>query len=131
MRDNDVICEALQRALNEERELTAEECAHLEECETCLDASLTAMLNAKPAVEIPAEFAARVVAAVPAKSAARTRWPRHAGLITAMAVVAVLLAVCFAAPKPANNWIGIFFMLLVATEVAGIALWLAPKHSGW
>ncbi|HEX3472838.1 MAG TPA: hypothetical protein VHT28_16780 [Silvibacterium sp.] len=137
MRDNGVICEALQRALNEERtlrgerELTAEECAHLEECDACLDASLTVMLDAKPEVEIPADFAARVAASLPAKSAARTRWPRHTGLITAIVLVAVLLVVCFAGPKPADNWIGLVFMLLVATEVAGIALWLGPKQSGW
>lgn len=130
MRDNDVNCEALQRALNEERELTAEESAHLEECDACLDASLTVMLDAKPEVEIPSDFAVRVVASLPAKPAARARWPRHAGLISAMAVVTVLLVVCFAGPKPENNWIGLVFMLLVATEVAGIALWLAPKHSG-
>ena len=130
MRDNNMNCEALQLALNEVRELTAEEAEHLEACDTCLDASLTAMLNAKPEVEIPREFAARVVAGLPAKSAVRAWWPRHAGLMTAMVVVAALLVVSFAGPKPAN-WIGLVFMLLVATEVAGIALWLAPKQSGW
>jgi hypothetical protein len=131
MRDNGVNCEALQRTLRGERELTAEESAHLEECDVCLDVSLTVMLDIKPEVEIPRDFAARVAASLPAKTAARTRWPRHAGLITAMAVVTVLLVVCFAGAKPADNWIGLVFMLLVATEVAGIALWLAPKHSGW
>ena len=41
MRDNGVNCEALQRTLRGERELTAEESAHLEECDVCLDVSLT------------------------------------------------------------------------------------------
>jgi len=131
MRDNGVNCEALQRTLRGERELTAEEFAHLEECDVCLDGSLTVMLDIKPEVEIPRDFAARVVASLPAKTAARSRSPRHAGLITAMAAIAILLVVCFAGAKPADNWTGLVFMLLVATEVAGIALWLAPKHSGW
>ena len=131
MRDNGVNCEALQRTLRGERELTAEEFAHLEECDACLDVSLTVMLDIKPEVEIPRDFAARVVASLPAKTAARSRSPRHAGLITAMAAIAILLVVCFAGAKPADNWTGLVFMLLVATEVAGIALWLAPKHSGW
>jgi hypothetical protein len=131
MHDNGVNCEALQRTLRGERELTAEEFAHLEECDVCLDVSLTVMLDIKPEVEIPRDFAARVVASLPAKTAARSRSPRHAGLITAMAAIAILLVVCFAGAKPADNWTGLVFMLLVATEVAGIALWLAPKHSGW
>lgn len=131
MHDNGVNCEALQRTLRGERELTAEDSAHLEECDVCLDVSLTVMLDIKPEVEIPRDFAARVVASLPAKTAARSRSPRHAGLITAMAAIAILLVVCFAGAKPADNWTGLVFMLLVATEVAGIALWLAPKHSGW
>jgi len=131
MHDNGVNCEALQRTLRGERALTAEEFAHLEECDVCLDVSLTVMLDIKPEVEIPRDFAARVVASLPAKTAARSRSPRHAGLITAMAAIAILLVVCFAGAKPADNWTGLVFMLLVATEVAGIALWLAPKHSGW
>ena len=127
--DDSVNCEELQRALRGERELTAQEAGHLEACDACLDVRLTRALDAKPEVAIPADFAARVAAGVPARSEERVsaRVPRPWGLATAMAVVTVLLMVSFAGQQPANNWAGTVFLFLVASEIAGLALWLGPR----
>jgi hypothetical protein len=48
-----------------------------------------------------------------------------------MVFVAVLLVVCFAAAKPADSRVAMVFIALVAAEIAGIALWLAPRRAGW
>ena len=132
MRDDGMNCEALERALHEGRKLTVEELAHVEGCDECMDVWLTLALEAKPEVAVPADFAARVAGAVPAHQPRRqrARAPRHWGLATAMAVVTVLLIVCFTASAPANNWVGLVFLSVVATEIAGLALWLGPGWTG-
>lgn len=126
-----VNCEALQRALFEQqRELTADEAAHLLACEECMDVLLTVSLEQKPEIAIPADFAARVAASLPPKPV-KAHAPRHAGLIAAMVFVFVLLVVCFANGKPADGWIQLVFMALVATEIAGLALWLGRRRTNW
>lgn len=136
MRNDDVSCEALQNTLREGRELTGMDSAHLDECDTCMDAWLTLALDAKPEVPIPVNFAARVAAMArefPVKRKT-THSPRHWGVISAMAVVTVLLVVCFEGPGSAysttNSWIGPAFLSLVTAEIAGLALWLGPKWIG-
>jgi hypothetical protein len=127
-----VNCESLQRILFEQqRELTADEAAHLSACDECMDVLLTVSLEARPEVEVPENFAAQVAARLPAERPVPSRRPRHAGLTTAMVFVGVLLVVCFAAAKPADSWVATAFVLLVATEIAGIALWLAPRRPDW
>jgi hypothetical protein len=130
MRNDGMNCEALQTVLRQGRELTRAESAHLDECDACMDAWLTAALDEKPEVAIPTDFAARVAARLPAQPAQRatTRRPQHLGLTAAVAVIAVLLAVWFSGPAPMNSWVGLLFVMLVASEVAGLALWLGP---GW
>ena len=132
MRDHGVNCEELQRAVLEGRGLTREQSDHIETCDACMDAALTAMLDAKPEVGIPADFAARAVAGLPEcpekRSAARTQRPW--GVISAMAVALVLMVVCFAGSPPANSWVGLVFVMLVASEIAGLALWLGPRWMG-
>ena len=132
MRDGDVNCGAIQLAARQGRELKAYEAAHLEECDACMDAWLTTVLDEKPEVAIPQDFAARIAAQLPARLPQRavSRRPPHLGLAGAMAVVTVLLVACFAGPDPAHSWIGVVFVMLVATEIAGLALWLGPKRSG-
>ena len=138
MRDDGMNCEELQRglrddrALREGRELTKEQSAHIDECDECMDAWLTAALDRKPEVAIPADFAARVAAMAPARPERRNtaHSPRHWGVISAMAVALVVLVLCFAGPKPANSWVGVVFVMLVATEIAGLALWLGPRWLG-
>ena len=132
MRDDGISCEALERALHEGRKLTQEELAHVESCDECMDVWLTLALEAKPEVAIPENFAARVAAGLPRRQAKRAvlRGNRNWGLVTAMAVVTVLMAVGFAGPPPANSWVGLVFISVVATEIAGLALWLGPRWMG-
>ena len=126
-------CADTQRALREARALTAAEAAHMENCDACLELAVTEALDAKPQVHIPADFAARVAAQVPAKHnvpvAPRVR-THHWGLLTAILLIAVgLTAAAFADPSGLNTRMGAVFMLLVASEIAGIALWLGPKST--
>jgi hypothetical protein len=131
-------CEAMQQRLRQGRTLTAAESAHVKGCDTCLeawlDATVTQALDAKPEVEIPADFAARVVRGLPAKRGAvgvsRKRSP-HWGLATAIVLVAAgLIAMTVADPVRANTWIGALFLGLVVSEIAGIALWLGVGRPG-
>jgi hypothetical protein len=131
-------CAALRRKLEEKHALAAAESAHVESCETCLevwlDVTVTEALNAKPEVRVPADFAAQVAAQLPEKRSvvrgARGR-ERHWGLITAILLVAVgLVAAGVADPSGLNSRMGLIFMALVVSEIAGIALWLgAGKES--
>ena len=132
MRDDGLNCEALERVLHEGRKLTAVELAHVENCDECMDVWLTLALEAKPEVAIPENFASRVAACLPARQEKRAalRMPRHWGLITAMAVITVLMAVGFVGSPPANTWVGVVFVSVVATEIAGLALWLGPRWMG-
>lgn len=127
-------CADIQRALREARALTAAEAAHMENCDACLELAVTEALDAKPQVHIPADFAARVAAQVPAKRnapvAPRVR-THHWGLLTAILLIAVgLIATAFADPRGLNTRMGAVFMLLVASEIAGIALWLGTGGPG-
>ena len=138
MRDDSVNCEALRRALRDDgtlhggRGLTNEQLAHLEGCDECMDAWLTLALEEKPEVSIPADFAARVAASLPPRRERRVAMTaqRHWGVRSAIAVSLVVLMVCFAGAKPANSWVGLVFLILVATEIAGLALWLGPRWTG-
>jgi predicted anti-sigma-YlaC factor YlaD len=129
MRDDSVNCEKLQKMLRDGHEPRTDESAHLEDCDACMDVRLSLALEAKPEVRIPADFAARVAAMAPAR---RRRQPiirtqRHWGLAAAMAVVTVLLMVCFRGPSSTNSWIGPVFLFLVTGEIAALALWLGPR----
>jgi hypothetical protein len=125
-------CAKIQSELRKARALTAAESAHMENCDTCveawLEATVTQALNEKPEVQIPADFAARVAARVPAQRKAspapRVR-PHNWGLLTAILLIAAgLIATAFADPGALNTRMGAVFILLVASEIAGIALWL-------
>jgi len=135
MRD-DLNCSTLQQLLREGRELTNTQAAHIDGCEACIDAWLTAALEEKPKLLIPDDFADRVRARLPERSSqgAIARRPRHWGFISAMAIVTVLLVVFFtdpASPKlPANSWLAPVFLFLLTVEIAGLALWLGPRWLG-
>jgi predicted anti-sigma-YlaC factor YlaD len=132
MRNDGMNCETLQRTMRDGRELTKEESAHLDECDACMDVWLTQALDAKPEVMVPADFAARVAAKVPVRQQKQpiARMQRSWGLATAMAVVTVLLVVCFRGPGSASSWLGLVFLFLVTAEIAGLALWLGPRWMG-
>jgi hypothetical protein len=127
-------CGEIQHALRHGRALTAEQSAHAEDCDACLnvwlDATVTRALDAKPEVEIPSDFAARVASNLPAKrtpSNIRSR-ANHWGLTTAVLLVAAgMIAMTATHPVAMNTWTGVVFLSLVVTEVAGIALWLGQR----
>ena len=137
-RGNAMICAELHEKLAQGGALTAAESAHVKSCDTCLEAwleaTVTRALDAKPEVRVPADFAARVGARLPEK---RSPVPlkgdrtRHWGLATAILLVAVgLVAAAFADPSGLNTRMGLVFMALVVSEIAGIALWLGAGRSG-
>jgi len=132
MHDDGISCEALERALHEGRKLTKEELEHVEGCGECMDVWLTLALESKPEVVIPENFAARVAAGLPARQPKRAIWRgnRHWGLVSAVAVVTVLMVVGFRGSPPASSWVGLLFVSVVATEIAGLALWLGPRWMG-
>ncbi|MGH9587216.1 MAG: hypothetical protein ACRD3F_09715 [Acidobacteriaceae bacterium] len=127
-----VSCAEFKAALKLGRTLTAQKTAHAVRCDDCreawLDATVVLALEGKPEIQVPADFAARVSQRLPAKRAATRRagW----GLMTAILLVATgLAAMAFAKPVAVNTWIGIAFMALVVSEIAGIALWLGGRSS--
>jgi hypothetical protein len=131
-------CDELRQALKQGRALTTAESAHVEGCDSCLeawlDATVTQALDAKPEVKIPADFAARVARGLSAKrgavGASRERSP-HWGLATASLLVAAgLIAMAVADPVRVNTWVGVVFVTLVVSEIAGIALWLGAGRPG-
>lgn len=137
-------CEGVRRALLQRRELTAEERAHAERCGVCADAvmetEIEAALEAKPEVVIPAEFAARVALRARGEKRGARRWAqqkvahgrwRHAGRNAAVGLVLVLLAaVTMSDPQwwTATGTVPMMLMLMLAGEVAGIALWLGLRR---
>jgi hypothetical protein len=131
-------CDAPRGAMKQGRALTAAEQTHVERCKECLDAwldaTVTKVLDAKPEVQVPAGFAARVAAIAQEKPRARPNERgrnRHWGLLMASVLVAVgLMAMAFADPHSANTRMGLIFMALVVTEIAGIALWLGTRRPG-
>ena len=131
-------CANIQATLRQERALTAAESAHVETCEACLeawlDASVKQALDAKPEAPIPADFAARVAAQLPEKSrtpAGRGGSMRHWGLIMATVFVAGgMIGTAIADPTGLTTRMGMIFLLIAASEIAGIALWLGIGRSG-
>lgn len=127
-----ITCVELGRKLEQRRALTAAESAHVESCDTCLeawlDATVVQALDAKPEVRVPADFAARVTSQLPAKRSAvrgARRLERQWGLTTAILLVAVgLVAAALADPSGFNSRMGLVFLALVVSEIAGIGLWL-------
>lgn len=138
---NTVNCEDLQAELRL-RALTVAESEHVESCKACfeawLDVTVTQALDTKPAVKIPVDFATRVAAHLPEKPSAPagTRGPmiqsgRHWGLITATVLVACgLIGTAIADPAGLTTRMGVIFLLIAASEIAGIALWLGIGRSG-
>lgn len=139
---NTVNCGDLQARMRREDALTAAESAHVESCTACLeawlDATVTRALDAKPAVKIPVDFAARVAAHVPEKRStaegrrdSMSQRGRHWGLITATMLVACgLIGTAAADPAGLTTRMGVIFLLIAASEIAGIALWLGIGRSG-
>ncbi len=89
-------------------------------------------LEAAPGVEVPPDFAARVMARVPARpllrAGRRTAYGRHAMLVCALVLCAVMLAVLPAATRGSLEWIALEWIAL--TQLAGIVLWWSLRQAG-
>jgi hypothetical protein len=91
-----------------------------------MDARLTRVLERKPAVDVPADFAARVVAQVPVRRAVVVV-PARYGLLAARAGMAVLLAalVVVAMRTTGHSVFGMAVEWVLCAELAGLAVWLS------
>ena len=90
-----------------------------------IDARLTRALERKPAVDVPAEFAARVAAQVPVRRAVAVV-PARYGFLAArvgMAVLSVALVV-MAMRTTGHSVLGVALEWLLCAELAGLAGWL-------
>ncbi len=139
MCEDKVTCNIIQRAMVEDSipELTSAENEHLAACEVCTEMLLTRLLQQKPKVVIPAEFAARVRSRLPAEhkvASARRLIPAY-GFITAVAVLTVMALVwCVFAYVDPQWWtlqgtLPLVLEYIVTFEIGGIALWLGIRRS--
>lgn len=94
--------------------------------EDSVDARLTRALERKPAVDVPADFAARVAAQVPVRQAVVVV-PTRYGLMAARIGMAVLLAalVVVAMRSTGHSVFGIAVEWVLCAELAGLAAWLS------
>ena len=95
-----------------------------------LEAAITRALERQPEVVVPAEFAARVRAALPARAKVRAR--RSVGRTAAMAAgVGLMLALCLLAPhaRPSFGSLAFDLEMVLLVELAGVAAWLGTRRS--
>jgi len=94
------------------------------------EAAITRALDRKPEVAVPADFAARVRAALPAQPKVRTQ--RSVGQITAgVAAVGLVLALCVLAPhaRPSFGSMAFDLEMVLVVELMGVAAWLGMRRS--
>ncbi len=94
------------------------------------EAGITRALDRKPEVAVPADFAARVRAALPAQPKVRTQ--RSVGRIAAgVAAVGLVLALCVLAPhaRPGVQNMAFALEMVLVVELVGVAAWLGMRRS--
>ncbi len=137
-------CEGVRRRLLERGELTAAEAAHAKRCAVCADAvmetEIEAVLERKPEVAVPADFAARVSVQARGEKRGARRWAqqkvahgrwRHGGRnIAVVVLLAVPVVVTMHDPQwwTATGTLQRMLLPALAGEVAGIALWLGLRR---
>jgi ferric-dicitrate binding protein FerR (iron transport regulator) len=97
--------------------------------DAAFEAAITRALEQQPSVAIPAEFAARVRASLPAQPKVRAR--RSVGRIAATAAAAgLVVALWWLAPHVRPSFASMAFdmELLLLAELAGVAAWLATQR---
>ena len=93
-----------------------------------METAITRALEAKGAVDVPENFAARVRAGLPARTTRRSRWTlsQAAGVVSAAAlVIGLCLLAQRARPSFANGPFDLELLLIV--ELAGVAAWLGAQ----
>ena len=94
------------------------------------EAAITRALDHKPEVAVPADFAARVRAALPAQPKAKAR--RSVGREVAMvATVGLVVALCVLAPhaRPSFESVAFDLEMVLVVELMGVAAWLGMRRS--
>jgi hypothetical protein len=94
-----------------------------------MQAAITRALEAQPEVRVPADFAARMRAMLPAPAPARR--PQSSALrVGVIAVVVLLMAAFWLAPHSAPRLDSVAFdvELGLITELAGVTAWLASAR---
>ena len=94
------------------------------------EAGITRALDRKPEVAVPADFAAKVRAALPAQPKVRTQ--RSVGRIAAgVAAVGLVLALCVLAPhaRPGVQNMAFALEMVLVVELVGVAAWLGMRRS--
>ncbi len=99
-----------------------------------LDAEITHVLERKPEVVVPLDFAARVRAALPPEP--KVRVGRFAGRSVGQAVagvagVGLVVALCLLAPhvRPSFESVAFDMEMVLLVELAGVAFWLGKVSS--
>jgi hypothetical protein len=94
------------------------------------EAAITRALDRKPEVVVPADFAAKVRAALPAQPKVRAQ--RSVGRIAAgVAAVGLVLALCWLAPhaRPSFGSMAFDLEMVLVVELMGVAAWLGMRRS--
>jgi hypothetical protein len=95
------------------------------------EAKLTRALEQRPEVAVPAEFAARVRAALPAQMPVRARGTVRVSRTAAMVSgVVLLVAMCWLAPHSSASFRSAAFdmELVLLAELAGVVVWMGMRR---
>jgi hypothetical protein len=97
--------------------------------EKALEAEIVRVLEQKPVVAAPVDFAARVRAALPPEP--KVKAGRFAGrslgrMVGGVAAVALVVALCVLAPhaRPSFESLAFDLEMVLLLELAGVAIWL-------
>ncbi len=94
------------------------------------DEAITQALERAPHVVIPADFSARVMANLPARSrfvsTVRTHWGRNVSIATAFVLVVLIAWLAVASPS-VNNGMLLIESLLIA-QLCGLSVWYAVRR---
>ena len=96
-----------------------------------LEAAVTRALEAQPSAVVPADFAQRVMQALPPQPAARRVW--NVGQLSAIVGGAVLTIALFALAPHARPSLGSFAFdmeLVMLLELCGVAYWFGAREMG-
>jgi len=90
-----------------------------------IDTRLTSALERKPAVDVPAGFAARVAAQLPVQMAAVAPTTRYGLMAARIAMGVVLVAlVVLATHSTGHTLVGVALQWVLYAELVGLAAWL-------
>ena len=92
--------------------------------------AITRALDRKPEVVVPADFAAKVRASLPAQTKVRAQ--RSVGRIAAgVATVGLVVALCWLAPhtRPSFGSVAFDLEMVLVVELMGVAAWLGMRRS--